>query len=77
MRHVSEAAERHADAVLAAAQLLEAEVKRLKAHAKAVRANMRTGRFYTDSEIANFEMHKVADVKRTAELAAAAARGED
>ncbi len=68
---VVEAAEVHADNVISAAQVLEAEAKRLREHAKAIRANTRTGRFYSAAEITNFEFHKRADVLNAAARAVA------
>lgn len=73
---VVEAAERHADRIIAAAQELEAEARRLKDHAKTVRALTRTGRFYSQAEIDNFDMHKVSNIESAARRAVELAKGE-
>ena len=75
-KKVVEAAEQHADRCIAAAQRLEKEARRLKDHAKSIRENTRTGRFYTDAEIENFEMHKVSDIESAARRAVELAKGE-
>jgi hypothetical protein len=73
---VIEAAERHADRVIGAAQALEAEARRLRDHALNVRANTRTGNYYTDAEIENFDRHKIADIEIGARIAIEAIEGK-
>jgi hypothetical protein len=66
---VSENAQIHADRVLSAAKQLEREIKRLKEHAAAIRANVKAGRVYSDAEIENFRSWREHDIRYAADRA--------
>lgn len=76
-RLVIEAAEVHADRMIAAAQVLEAEARRLKDHAKTIRELTRTRvRLYSQDEIENFDAHKISNIQNAAMRAIECAKGE-
>lgn len=73
---VVEAAEVHADRIIAAADHLAKHVQRMKEHAKTIRANTRTGELYTADQIQNFEDFQVTYIQSATARAVALAKGE-